>query len=200
MTNLKKALLAGAALVLGVGALTQVALAHGDGARGQGPQSMMGAQGRHDMGGSGHHGMGGSGHYGMGGHGFGGGSMARQVFELFDTNKDGALTQAEIDAERAATVKRFDKNGDGTLSLDEYQVFWMERMRERMVDRFQAHDDDGDGQITAKEMLGQFETMVERHDRNGDGKVMLDEMMGGGRGHHGMHDDDDDKDGKKGKK
>ena len=72
------------------------------------------------------------------------------LFESFDVNDDGILTQTEIEEVRQSRLTEFDANGDGSLSLEEYQALWMEAMRERMVDRFQAHDDDGDGLVTSR--------------------------------------------------
>jgi Ca2+-binding EF-hand superfamily protein len=62
----------------------------------------------------------------------------------------------------------------------------MDAMRERMVDRFQAHDDDGDAMVTAEEFGEPFDRMVSRLDRNGDGELTSDELQrrgerGGGR-------------------
>ena len=111
-----------------------------------------------------HHG---SGHYGARG-------MA--LFERFDANADGRLTQAEIDEVRQSRLAEFDQDGDGSLTLEEYQALWLDAMRERMVDRFQAHDDDGDGLVTAEEFGEPFNRMVRRFDRDGDGELTLEEM------------------------
>ena len=110
-------------------------------------------------------------HHGAGHHGGG-----MRFFEQFDANEDGRLTQAEIDQVRQSRLAEFDQNGDGSLSLEEYQALWMDAMRERMVDRFQAHDDDGDGMVTAEEFGESFDRIVIRFDRNGDGEVTADEM------------------------
>jgi len=99
-----------------------------------------------------------------------GGDMMRQ-FQAFDADRDGAVTQAEIDQFRQAQIARFDANRDGTLSLDEYQALWLEEMHERMVDGFQEHDDDGNGQVTAEEFNERFAGLVARLDRNGDGRL-----------------------------
>ena len=98
-----------------------------------------------------------------------GGGM--RILEIFDTDGDGAVTQAEIDAFRANQIATHDANGDGSLSLEEYQSLWSEVMRERMVDQFQRHDDDGDGVVTAEEFNERFGRIVERMDRNGDGQL-----------------------------
>lgn len=102
-----------------------------------------------------------------GGHG---GAFFERLKE-FDADKDGAVTQAEVDQFRQGQIARFDTDKDGTLSLQEYQGLWLERMRERMVDAFQAHDDDGDGKVTADEFNERFADLVQRLDRNGDSKL-----------------------------
>ena len=73
---------------------------------------------------------------------------------------------------RQGQVAQFDANKDGALSLEEYQALWLDRMRERMVDAFQEHDDDGNGQVTPEEFNERFSALVERLDRNGDGQVV----------------------------
>jgi Ca2+-binding EF-hand superfamily protein len=130
-------------------------------------------------------------HHG-GGHHSGG---AMRLFEQFDANQDGRLTQAEIDQVRQSRLAEFDQDGDGSLSLEEYQALWVDAMRERMVDRFQAHDDDGDGMVTAEEFGEPFDRMVSRFDQNGDGEVTLDEVRRRGeRGGGGDGDPDRDDD------
>lgn len=127
-------------------------------------------------------------HYGKhrGGHG-------ARMLERYDSNEDGALTQAEIDAAREEQRARFDANGDGTLTLEEYQAMWIDARRERMVDGFQALDADGDGVITVEEFERPARNMVARLDRNGDDQLTRDDMRE--RGEHGKkrrrwHDDD----------
>jgi EF hand len=123
-------------------------------------------------------------HHGPGGRG-------AQLFESFDADDDGRITQIEIDEVRQGRLAEFDADGDGSLSLEEYQALWMEAMRERMVDRFQSHDDDGDGLVTAEEFGAHFEQIVSRLDEDGDGAVTRDEL----RHHHRDRDHDGDRDG-----
>jgi len=86
----------------------------------------------------------------------------------------------------------FDKDGDGMLTLGEYEALWIDAMRERMVDRFQDHDANGDGKVTAEEFGDRFADMVKFMDTNGDGILDESDM----RRHHdgqgyrrGMRDD-----------
>ena len=77
---------------------------------------------------------------------------------------------------RQSRLTEFDQDGDSSLSLEEYQALWMDAMRERMVDRFQSHDDDGDGMVTSEEFAEPFGRIVSRLDRNDDGELTDDEM------------------------
>jgi len=134
------------------------------------------------------HGMGmGMGMMGKGQHG---GRGMMKMFNSFDGNSDGAVTQTEIDQARMARLVSFDTDGDGSLSLKEYESLWLDAAREHMVDRFQNLDADGDGVLTKAEFSGPFSGMVKFMDRNGDGALSRDDM-----GRHGRmmkRDDDDD--------
>ncbi len=173
MTRTTKLLLTTGALALGVTAFAGASLADG-------------SCGWHR--GGGHQGGFGGGHSG----GFGGG-----LFETFDTNHDGKLTQDEIDQVRQARFTEFDKNGDGQLSLEEYQALWLDAMHRYMVRSFQALDVNGDAAMTEEEFTARFSHVVERLDTNGDGQVTEDEL------HHRFHGrmqerDGDDRDGDRG--
>jgi hypothetical protein len=142
-------------------------------------------------------GRGGEGHGGgRGGHGRGGymgghmggpmGGMFQQVFAEIDADADGAVTQAEIDTWRAAKVTAADTSGDGQISLAEFTPAWTAFMQARIVDDFQALDEDGDGQITAAEIDARLGNVVSRMDQDGDGALSpADRMHRGGRGGNG---------------
>ena len=89
-----------------------------------------------------------------------GGGRGQSLIERFDTDRDGKLTQAEIDQARGDRLARFDTDGDGRLSLEEFQALWLDHMRERMVDSFQYLDSDGDGAITGPEYRDPFASIV----------------------------------------
>ena len=100
-----------------------------------------------------------------------------RLFELFDANKDGIVTQDEIDKVRSDRLKRFDTNGDGKLSLKEYEALWLDAMHERMVDRFQRLDRDGDAAVTLEEFVAPTKHLVMWIDTDDDGKVTMKELI-----------------------
>ncbi|MEO0911833.1 MAG: hypothetical protein AAFY59_02420 [Pseudomonadota bacterium] len=111
----------------------------------------------------------------------GGMERIRTLFEAYDANEDGSLTQAEIDAGRASQFEAADTDATGGLTLEEYETLWLEVMRERMVDQFQRHDDDGDGIVTVEEFNERTRNLVSRMDRNGDDALSRDDMRRGAR-------------------
>ena len=127
---------------------------------------------------------------GFGGHhgGHHGGQRGEMLFRTFDADKDGTVTAAEINAETERRISGNDANGDGALSLEEFQGVWMEMMRSRMVDAFQRFDDDGNGVITKAEVDEKTSWMMSRMDRDGDGKITREEQRPRFR-----RDDDDDR-------
>jgi hypothetical protein len=116
-----------------------------------------------------HHNWRGERHHGdMRGMGPGGG-MA--MLEQFDANKDGNLTQAEIDQVRRERFAKFDANKDGKLSLQEFEPLWLEFTRQQMVRSFQRLDPDGDAGVTQDEYLKPMSNFVKRADHNNDGQL-----------------------------
>ena len=163
---------------------------HGGYGMGQGGMGYGEHGPRHGMGpGMGRGGIGPGGMYGDDDHRPRMGRRMMHMFDTFDADGDGTLSQAEIDQARAQRLAAFDADGDGKLSLKEYEALWTDAMRERIVDRFQAHDDDGDGFVTAAEFGQPYDRMVARMDRNGDGVLSREDM--GPRGRYRDDDDDD---------
>lgn len=150
MQNRTKLLFAaGAVAMLGLGGLAGLAQADMDGGMG-----------------GGHCGMGRGGPHGM---------MGRQLMERYDTNKDGVVTQAEIDQNRQQWLAEFDTNKDGNLSLDEFKMLWLKSRNEMMVREFQFFDRDGNGQVTIEEYKGPMADIVATRDTNNDGSLGADD-------------------------
>ncbi len=93
------------------------------------------------------HGM----HGGMMG-GKGHGMMRGAMMQMLDADGDGQVTPQEMREGMQAKLTEYDSDGDGTLSITEFETLHSAMIRETMVDRFQHLDADGDGAITSEEM------------------------------------------------
>ncbi len=141
-------------------------------------------RGSHSGGGWGKHG-GGKKRWGRGHHR---GHGMRHMMKRFDTDKDGKLTQDEINSARTALVTKHDADGNGQLTLAEFQNLWLEVRRKRMVRSFQRIDEDGDAIISVEEFLEPYARIVERMDRNEDGVLdKADRKRGRGWRHKRRH-------------
>ncbi len=101
---------------------------------------------------------------------------SRPLFERFDSDDDGRITAAEIEAEIAGRIERFDADGDGALAFEEAQRMREELGRDRRAERFDALDRNGDGRLDAGELDRPLERLLSRFDRDGDGAVEADEL------------------------
>ncbi|WP_319411104.1 hypothetical protein [uncultured Cohaesibacter sp.] len=117
----------------------------------------------------------------MGGPGaFRGGMMLQQ----FDTDKDGTLTKAELDAGFDKKLADNDKDGDNAINLEEFKAEWLRLTQDRMVRGFQFMDSNADGKITPEELKAHADQMFAFMDRNNDGKLdPTDAPRRGGRGY-----------------
>ena len=75
-----------------------------------------------------------------------------------------------------AALTDYDADGDGALSLDEFQTFHSALIRDIMVDRFQHLDADGDGKISKDEIgnPAQRYQMRSMQDDDTQGRMMQD--------------------------
>lgn len=127
------------------------------------------------------------------------GQMMMQMAERYDANKDGKISQEEIDQNRAVRHAEFDGDKNATLSLEEFKALWLKANNERMVREFQEFDADGNAQVTLDEYKGPMLSHVAQMDQNGDGVLSKDDHqamkgkhgMKDGKRHKGMMDDDD---------
>ncbi|WGW05599.1 EF-hand domain-containing protein [Tropicibacter oceani] len=115
------------------------------------------------------------------------GAGMQQMFEKFDTDSDGKITQAEIDAAKAARFAAADSDGDGFLSAEEMTAYADQMRAERETQRRAARteamvkslDKDGDGKLSAEEATagGPGQMMLQRLDADKDGAVSLEELL-----------------------
>lgn len=129
------------------------------------------------------------------------GDRLLEMFDSIDADKDGKVTEAELDAYRAAEFKAADANSDGILSAEELTQQHLARMAERAADRsarmIESLDGNGDGSLSADEMdQSARERGFAQIDRDDDGAISKDEAeaarerFADGRRHHrrGMSD------------
>ena len=103
---------------------------------------------------------------------------AMKLFKEFDANNDRALTKAELDSGLSKKISDNDKNGDGSVDLEEFKAEWMRMTNERMVRAFQRMDRDGSGNVTLEEISEPAGFMFDRMDRNNDGKIDQSDRKG----------------------
>jgi len=129
------------------------------------------------------------------------GGPNRPSFEALDADKDGKVTQAELDAHKAQEFAKADADGDGMLSAAEMlaraKVQENNRMANRVNKMIARIDADKDGMVSAAEMqaMPRGKGMLRRMDADNDGTITAAEyaahkpgrgMRDGKRG--GMHD------------
>ena len=90
----------------------------------------------------------------MMGAGMGGGMM-----QMFDADGDGTTTPDEMRTQLQTKLTEYDSDGDGSLSIAEFEALHSAMIREMMVDRFQHLDADGDGAVTPEEMAAPADRM-----------------------------------------
>lgn len=123
------------------------------------------------------------------------GGMMRGFTERYDANKDGKVSQEEIDTNRTEWFGKYDIDKNGTLSLKEFEALWLEARRKEMVREFQKLDPNGDAAVTLDEYKGPLSGFVANRDRNGDGVISKEDHRRGGKERWRRdRDHDDDKD------
>lgn len=125
--------------------------------------------------------------WGRGGHGM----MGQEMMQRYDADKDGKVTQPEIDQNRTQWHGQFDADKNASLSLEEFTALWLKAKNEMIVREFQFFDRDGNGQVTLDEYRLPMQDMVAMRDRNGDGALSRDDRGRGGKhggGHHRWKD------------
>jgi Ca2+-binding EF-hand superfamily protein len=124
-------------------------------------------------------------------HGFGGhGGMGfEQMVERYDANKDGKISQEEIDANRTSWLTEFDGDKSGSLALSEFQNLWLKARNQQMVREFQQFDRDGNGQVTLDEYKLPLSKIVAELDQDKDSALSDDELSPGRHWGKMQHDD-----------
>lgn len=85
--------------------------------------------------------------------------MGASAMAVFDGDGDGSVSPGEMDAGLKGALASYDADKNGALSIAEFETFHSKLIRSLMVDRFQALDDDGDGQLTEAELAAAAQAM-----------------------------------------
>jgi Ca2+-binding EF-hand superfamily protein len=104
-----------------------------------------------------------------------GGMMGGAMMQMLDADGDGNVTPQEMREQMQAKLTEYDSDGDGTLSISEFETLHSAMIREKMVDKFQHLDANGDGAITNDEMTAPAKKM-ERMQKMRSG--MMGQMQG----------------------
>ncbi|WP_238323509.1 EF-hand domain-containing protein [Actibacterium atlanticum] len=91
-----------------------------------------------------------------------------------DADGDGLISGEEAHGKLQSMHADADTNGDGSLTLEEFEALHGEIIRSMMVDRFQHLDTDGDGLVTSGEMTAPADRMGMRPPIQG----MMGDKMG----------------------
>ncbi|WIY25591.1 EF-hand domain-containing protein [Parasedimentitalea psychrophila] len=122
-----------------------------------------------------------------------GGPGMRMSFEEIDTDGNGEISQAEMDAMKGARFAKTDTNGDGVVSLEELTAQGVKNVAARAEKMLKMRDANGDGVLSQEELskprrAGQ---MFDRFDADGNGSISKEEfeeagkhMRQRGKGHH----------------
>lgn len=129
---------------------------------------------------------------GMGPEG-GHGHWGRWMVQEMDANKDGKVTQAEIEAFQAARAAEIDADKDGKITADEIQAFRERQRAKHEAEMLARMDANGDGTVSVQEYEAAQTWRLARMDRNGDGAIDEQDMRGGGGMHHRHHRWPDDR-------
>lgn len=119
--------------------------------------------------------------------------MAQQRWSEADTDRNGSLSQAEMQASMptiASNFTRMDSNGDGQLSKDEMHNF-KGSDQARWNQSFKAADTDSDGSLSLAEAqagMPMMASMFSTIDTDSDGKVTRKELATHHASMHGNAD------------
>lgn len=117
-----------------------------------------------------------------------------QHLAQMDSNKDGALSLAEMQQAALARFNAQDTNKDGFLTLEEIKAHWAskraekgkkaapekgaEKMAQHLQKRFEKQDTNKDQRISKAEVEAQVKAHFTAMDSNKDGLIKADEMKG----------------------
>jgi Ca2+-binding EF-hand superfamily protein len=109
--------------------------------------------------------------------------------EYFDSNQDGVVTTSELNEASKQRYAKMDADGNGTVSMEEFQVYLGDRKSQWREQRFTEMDSNGDQQVSKQEYILYRQQRAEQRyqdmDADNDGSISKDEYLNRKRGHRG---------------
>jgi Ca2+-binding EF-hand superfamily protein len=104
-------------------------------------------------------------------------NQPRLVLQALDTDHDGKLSAAEIQA-APQTLLKLDRNGDGQITSDELtpRPDNAGATSDELVQQLMSFDKAGNGYLTRDELPARMQGIFDRGDANHDGKLTPDEI------------------------
>ena len=117
---------------------------------------------------------------------FGGSGKMVKILKEIDQNNDDAISREEVTIWQESQISNFDKNSDSEIDLSEFEGLWLKRSRNKMVNKFQNLDENGDGKVTIDELSERVNGIFDMLDDNGDGIVTKSEIKDMKGRHYGF--------------
>lgn len=99
-----------------------------------------------------------------------------EIMERYDSNRDGIVTRAEMEAGLKADFAAADTNHDGRLDEDETRAVNEQRWSEGLSTTSTLVDWNHDGFVDSNEFAGTARSLFAELDRDGDGKLTPKEL------------------------
>lgn len=98
------------------------------------------------------------------------------MWAQLDANRDGKLTQDEMQTAAAEKIKAADTDGDNAASREELKAYFQAKHAQKKADRFAKKDTNGDGVLSNDEVPRMPQELFTKLDADGDGALSQDEL------------------------
>lgn len=111
-------------------------------------------------------------------------SPFERMLKKMDTNGDGKISLAEFQAAAAARFDAIDTQGTGKITAEQIANSKAAKERDGKFADHEVEKIGSNGVITKEQYLAAAQARFARLDKNGDGYITADEMPAGHRGQH----------------
>ena len=103
-----------------------------------------------------------------------------------DSDSNGSISRAEIEAGAAAKATEIDANKDGSITAEEVVAYREKQRLQRLADQIKAMDQDGNGTVSVQEYQAAQTWRLARLDDDGNGTIDPKELNPRMGPHDGM--------------